>query len=51
MSDYVVTLMLQPSSEGGEFEYAPFIRGEKVGNENFADVQKLFRCVCLCIAL
>ena len=41
-SDYVVTLMLQPSVEGGEFEYAPFIRGNKVGDENLPAVQKLF---------
>ncbi len=41
-SDYVVTLMLQPSEEGGEFEYAPFIRGDAVGDERFDRVQKLF---------
>jgi hypothetical protein len=41
-SDYVVTLMLQPADEGGEFEYAPFIRGEAVGDERFDRVKKLF---------
>jgi hypothetical protein len=42
-SDYVVTLMLQASDVGGDFEYAPFIRGEQVGVENFDQVQQLFR--------
>jgi hypothetical protein len=41
-SDYVVTLMLQPSEEGGEFEYAPFIRGDAVGDERFDDVKRVF---------
>ena len=42
-SDYVVTLMLQPSDVGGEFEWAPFIRGEQVGDENFEQVEQLFK--------
>ena len=41
-SDYVITLMLQPSEHGGEFEYAPFIRGEDVGDENFDKLKQLF---------
>jgi hypothetical protein len=41
-SDYVVTLMLQPSDEGGEFEYAPFIRGDKLGDERLEAVKQLF---------
>ena len=41
--DYVVTLMLQPSDVGGEFEWAPFIRGEQVGDENFEQVEQLFK--------
>lgn len=40
-SDFVVTLMLQQAQVGGEFEYAPFIRGPE-GHENFNQVQKLF---------
>ena len=35
--------MLAQAAEGGEFEYAPFIRGDAVGDERFADVQQLFR--------
>ena len=41
-SDYVVTLMLQPSEEGGEFEFAPFIRGDKPGDERLEAVKQLF---------
>ena len=41
-SEYVITLMLQAPEAGGEFEYAPFIRGEKFGEENFPDVKKVF---------
>eukprot|EP00750_Incisomonas_marina_P015560 INCI18369.1.p1 GENE.INCI18369.1~~INCI18369.1.p1 ORF type:complete len:287 (-),score=44.03 INCI18369.1:109-969(-) len=40
-SDFVVTLMLQPSLAGGEFEWAPFIRG-KNGEENYDQVKRLF---------
>lgn len=39
-SDFVVTLMLQPSLAGGEFEWAPFIRGEN-GEENYDQVRTL----------
>ena len=28
--------------QGGEYEFAPFIRGEKKGDENFEAVAKLF---------
>ena len=42
-TDFVVTLMLQPSTYGGEFEYAPFIRGENIGDERYGDVANLFR--------
>ena len=41
-SDYVVTLLLQASEKGGEFEFAPFIRGEKIGDECYDDVKQLF---------
>lgn len=41
-SDFVVTLMLQQSEAGGEFEYAPFIRGKTQLEENFDNVKKLF---------
>ena len=51
-SDFVVTLMLQPSLAGGEFEWAPFIRG-KNGEENYDQVREMFQeyntmilCVC-----
>ena len=30
------------SEEGGEYEFAPFIRGEHRGEENFEDVARLF---------
>jgi hypothetical protein len=39
-NDFAVSLMLQESDEGGEFEYAPLIRDES--NENYAGVQRLF---------
>ena len=48
-SDFVATLMLQQGSEGGEFEFAPFIRGASTGgqeeepyDERFERVQELF---------
>ena len=41
-TDTVVTLLLQKAEEGGEYEFAPFIRGEEKGDERFADVAKLF---------
>ena len=41
-SDYVVTLLLQTADEGGEFEFAPFIRGDAAGDERFEHVKKLF---------
>ena len=41
-SDFVVTLLLQQCLHGGEFEWAPFIRGQN-GEENFEQVDKLFR--------
>ena len=37
-SDAVVTLMLQKADEGGEFEFAPFIRGEALGDERYGIV-------------
>lgn len=48
-SDFVVTLMLQPSLEGGEFEFSPFLRGpqifDKDGNftrdENYEGVRRV----------
>ena len=39
-NDGVITLMLQPSESGGEFEYAPYIRNEQ--EENYTDVKRLF---------
>ena len=33
-SDFVVTLMLQPSLEGGEFEFAPFLRGPQIFDDS-----------------
>ena len=53
LSDYVVTILLQPADSGGEFEYAPFIRGQqipgvvggrdgRVWDERYADVARLF---------
>lgn len=40
-SDFVVTLMLQPSTAGGEFEFAPNIRG--INDEKYDAVSSLFR--------
>jgi hypothetical protein len=39
-NDGVITLMLQPSESGGEFEYAPYIRNEQ--EENYPGVKRLF---------
>jgi hypothetical protein len=39
-NDGVITLMLQPSESGGEFEYAPYIRNEQ--EENYTEVKRLF---------
>lgn len=41
-TDTVVTLLLQKADTGGEYEFAPFIRGEEKGDERFEDVSKLF---------
>ena len=35
---YLVSLLLQ----GGEYEFAPFIRGKERGEENFEEVARLF---------
>ena len=35
---YLVTLLIQ----GGEYEFAPFIRGKERGEENFDEVARLF---------
>lgn len=40
-NDGVVSLMLQTADEGGDFEYAPYIRDEV--DENYSEVQKLFQ--------
>jgi len=40
-NDGVITLMLQSSDEGGEFEYAPYIRG--VNNQNYPAVEAVFQ--------
>lgn len=44
-SDFVITLMLQPSDEGGEFEFAPFIRGPleegTIHDERYEQVQQV----------
>lgn len=53
LSDFVITLLLQRPDEGGEFEFAPFIRGEvlpgvvggrdgRVWDERYDDVTELF---------
>ena len=53
LSDYVVTILLRPPETGGEFEFAPFIRGPqlvdvvggrdgRVWDERYADVEMLF---------
>ena len=39
-NDGVITLMLQSSESGGEFEYAPYIRNER--EENYVGVKRLF---------
>jgi len=39
-NDGVITLMLQSSESGGEFEYAPYIRNEQ--EENYPGVKRLF---------
>jgi len=45
-SDFIVTLLLQQSTDGGEFEFAPFIRGglgaDGRHDERFDEVSKLF---------
>jgi len=41
-SDTVITLLLRKADAGGEFEFAPFIRGEEKGDEKFDDVAELF---------
>ena len=41
-TDTVITLLLQKADVGGEYEFAPFIRGEEKGDERFEDVAKLF---------
>ena len=38
-AEFVVTLMLQPAIEGGDFEYAPNLRNEQ--EENYPDVKRL----------
>ncbi|MEM7286206.1 MAG: hypothetical protein AAF480_07630 [Actinomycetota bacterium] len=53
LSDYVVTILLQPAEAGGAFEFAPFIRGARiegvvggrdgrVWDERYDDVARLF---------
>lgn len=53
LSDYVVTILLRPPERGGEFEFAPFIRGPqlhgvvggrdgRVWDERYEDVARLF---------
>jgi len=41
-TDTVITLLLQKADQGGEYEFAPFIRGEAKGDERFEDVAHLF---------
>ena len=45
-SDFVATLLVQQADQGGEFEFAPFIRGKATGSvgfdERFEDVRALF---------
>ena len=41
-TDTVITILLQKPELGGEYEFAPFIRGKKRGEENFEDVARLF---------
>ena len=40
-TDTVITLLLQKPEEGGQYEFAPFIRGEARGQENFEEVARL----------
>jgi hypothetical protein len=40
-AEFVVTLMLQPAAEGGDFEYAPNLRNEQ--DENYPAVQRLLK--------
>ena len=53
LSDFVITLLLQKPEVGGQFEFAPFIRGEvipgvvggrdgRVWDERYDDVEQLF---------
>ena len=53
LSDFVITMLLQRPETGGQFEFAPFIRGEllpgvvggrdgRVWDERYDDVTKLF---------
>mmetsp|Transcript_125332 Transcript_125332/g.244050 ORF Transcript_125332/g.244050 Transcript_125332/m.244050 type:complete len:317 (-) Transcript_125332:262-1212(-) len=45
MTDFATTLMLQPSLEGGEFEFVPFIREDDPSSETYEnadEVAKLF---------
>lgn len=53
LSDFVITLLLQKPEVGGQFEFAPFIRGEvlpgvvggrdgRVWDERYGDVEQLF---------
>lgn len=53
LSDFVITVLLQKSQVGGQFEFAPFIRGEvipgvtggrdgRVWDERYDDVEQLF---------
>ncbi len=53
LSDFVITVLLQKPDLGGEFEFAPFIRGEiipgvaggrdgRVWDERYDDVERLF---------
>ena len=41
-TESVVTLLLQRANVGGDFEWAPFIRGEPLVDEKFDDVRRLF---------
>ena len=41
-TDTVITILLQKPEVGGEYEFAPFIRGKARGEENFEDVARLF---------
>jgi len=41
-TDTVITILLQKPDQGGEYEFAPFIRGKERGEENFEEVARLF---------